>query len=234
MRWKIISVLAIGFVVRVFGSNPSTITSALGRAYIPTGFDDNDKVQVTVAGTFPDTCYRTGPILAEMDETAKTVTLKHQAYHYEGFCLQLAVPYSMVTDLGILHAADYSVVDAATQKNLGHLKVSRATTTSPDDFLYAPVEDAYTREEDGTHYLYLKGNFPNRCMHVDQIQMHYYPDVIVVQAIARTDNPDRNSCGSTPVRFQQRVPIKAGVQGTFLLHVRVMNGQAINKLVEIP
>ncbi|NBW99597.1 hypothetical protein EBR03_08505, partial [bacterium] len=40
---------------------PKTVETALTKAYIPLGFDDNDRIQIAVAGTFKNTCYKVGP-----------------------------------------------------------------------------------------------------------------------------------------------------------------------------
>ena len=78
-------------------NSPDTITVSFSKVYVPTGFDDNDRTQVTIEGTFPNTCYKVGPYATKIDPLTRTITVQQQAYRYQGVCLQdksKLLPYS--------------------------------------------------------------------------------------------------------------------------------------------
>lgn len=215
-------------------TNPNTVTVAIQKAFIPEGFDDNDRTQVTVEGFFPNTCYKVGPYATKVDPKTRTITIQQQAYHYNGVCLQMLVPFNQTIDLGIITAGEYSLRDAAKGGALGALKIDRATKSEADEFLYAPTTDAYitTEPDTGLHTLIVKGAFSDRCTIFEDIKVNYNSDVIVVQPIVK--HIAERGCESQKVRFVKTVELKKDLTGVYLLHVRSMNGQAINKVVDIP
>ena len=216
------------------GTTPNTVTVAIQKAFIPEGFDDNDRTQVTVEGFFPNTCYKVGPYATKVDPKTRTITIQQQAYHYNGVCLQMLVPFNQTIDLGLVSAGDYSLKDAAKGNNLGSIKIDRASKSEADEFLYAPATDAYitTEPDTGIHTLVVKGAFSDRCTIFEDIKVHYTSDVIVVQPIVK--HIAERGCESQKVRFVKTVELKNDLTGVYLLHVRSMNGQAINKVVDLP
>jgi len=228
-------ILASGFS---FGSNnpnaPKTVETALTKAYIPMGFDDNDRIQIGVAGTFKNTCYKVGPHALKVDVDTKTITVQQQAYLYGGVCLQMFVPYSEILDVGIIPSGDYKVVDALSGATLAQLSVNQGSNPGPDDFLYAPVNDAYivNNPETHKHTLAITGSFGDRCSDFQDITVKVKDDVIVVQPIV-TRTADI-SCAPEKVRFLKTIELDESIgHGMYMLHVRSLNGQAINKLVDL-
>ena len=112
------------------------------------------------------------------------------------------------------------------------LPVETAKNFGPDDFLYAPTGDAYvdSRGNPQSHVLRISGNFPNRCLRIREVKVAYYSDVIVVQPIM--DQSGR-ACTERSTPFNYSVALDATLRGRYLLHVRSMNGQAVNKLVDL-
>ena len=215
-------------------TTPNTVTVAIQKAFIPEGFDDNDRTQVTVEGFFPNTCYKVGPYATKIDPMTRTITVQQQAYQYNGVCLQMLVPFTQTIDLGLVNAGDYKLTDAAKGSNLGELKIEKATKSEADEYLYAPMTDAYitTEPDTGIHTLVATGAFSDRCTIFENIKVHYTSDVIVVQPIVK--HIAESGCESQKVRFAKTVELKKDLTGVYLLHVRSMNGQAINKVVDIP
>lgn len=213
---------------------PKTVQTALTKAYIPMGFDDNDRIQIAVAGTFKNTCYKVGPHALKVDSEKKTITVQQEAYLYSGVCLQMLVPFSQIIDVGIIPSGDYRVVDAQSGAELAQLPVTEGSNPGPDDFTYAPINDAYvfTDAETGRHVLALTGSFGDRCSDFEDIKVNVANDVIIVQpVIARNTNL---SCAPEKVRFLKTVTLNEKVgTGMYMLHVRSLNGQAINKLVDL-
>lgn len=235
MGWQnLIFSVVLGFAVSNVASafDPQTVSMPIDKAFVPVGFDDNDRSELTVMGNFPGTCYKVASYQVEVDENTQVITLRQNAYVYGGICLQLLVPYTQTMDLGILKEGNYAVKDHASGKTLGTVPVLRAKSLTPDDYLYAPVTDAYVSDQgEGKHSLTFRGNFTDRCTRLKDVQIHYYDEVIVVQPIAEHIGTPPN-CGHELVRFQHSVPLKEGLKGVRLLHVRVMDGQAINRFVD--
>lgn len=213
---------------------PKTVETALTKAYIPLGFDDNDRIQIAVAGTFKNTCYKVGPHALKVDAENKTITVQQQAYLYNGVCLQMFVPYSEVIDVGIIPSGNYKVIDSQSGKTLADLPVNQGTSAGPDDFTYAPVSDAYVvnDQDTGKHVLALSGSFGDRCSDFEDIKVKVANDVIIVQPVLSRKSDI--SCAPEKVRFLKTIELGNDVKdGVYMLHVRSLNGQAINKLVDL-
>jgi len=213
---------------------PKTVETALTKAYIPLGFDDNDRIQIAVAGTFKNTCYKVGPHALKVDTENKTITVQQQAYLYNGVCLQMFVPYSEIVDVGIIPNGNYKVVDALSGATLAELPVNQGSNPGPDDFTYAPVSDAYvvTDPETKKHVLAISGSFGDRCSDFEDIKVNVSNDVIIVQPVLerKTDI----SCAPEKVRFLKTIELNNDLKhGMYMLHVRSLNGQAVNKLVDL-
>jgi len=217
----------------VFADSPVLVNVVLEKSFIPIGFDDNDKVQVVVTGTFSNACYRVGPYQVQTDRENRKVHIRQSAYLYPGWCLQIMIPFTQVIDIGLLPSGEYTVGDATNGNVLGKLPVTVAKSQGADDFLYAPVTDAFIQITSDKPILTLKGNFTDRCMQLKKTVVHYYPDIIVVQPIVEMSE-DTSLCGHDLIRFQRETVLSTALKGNYLLHVRSVDGQAINKIVEFP
>lgn len=232
MTWKL-AVFATAFALGLAAQgdqNPEIVDVSLQKSFIPIGFDDNDRVQVTVEGMFPNTCYKVSTTGASVNEEQKTIQFRQTAYHYSGVCLQMIVPFTQVVDVGLVKAGEYDLYDGTSGIWLGKLPVNRATHPEADDFLYAPVTDAFlTVDASATKTLTLVGAFSDRCTVLSDVKVSYFPEVIVVQPVAKRLG---ERCEPGTIRFTKTIELDASLKGTYLLHVRAMNGQAINKIVE--
>ena len=74
-------------------------------------------------------------------------------------------------------------------------------------------------------------DLPSRCSKFKVAVVHYYRETIVVQPILQSIGG--RVCGKTLEPSEFKVELKNGLKGTYLLHVRSMNSQAINRLVDI-
>ena len=215
-------------------NEPDIVDSALTKGLVPVGFDDNDRVQVVVRGTFPSTCYKVGPHEVKVDAAPKTIVLRQKAYRYKGLCLNVTVAFTQVVEVGLLAEGQYAIEDNVSGRAIGNFSVTRSTTSNPDDYLYAPVADAYSETDaNGHRWLALTGSFPNRCMRMKEVRISYYPEVIVVQPIAEMVAATRYApCTQGEFRYSEKVALRDSLNGGTLLHVRSMDGQAINKFIQ--
>jgi hypothetical protein len=214
-------------------AEPTTEAVTFSRIYVPRGFDSNDHVQFVGEGMFSNSCYRPASVTTSIDTATKTIKVGPVAYKYAGFCLQVILPFNRVVDVGVLSAGTWNVVQA-DGKSIGSIIVKPALVADPDDYLYAPISQAYVHETaNGTDELMLNGRFPNNCMSMDQIKFDVQDDVIVVQPIAKMSSQNAAQCKGPASEFTQVVKLGKLKEGRYLLHVRSMNAQAINTLVDI-
>jgi len=204
---------------------PLTVEVAPQDIFLPQGFDGNDNAQIVVAGEFPNTCYQSGKLIAEVK--GNRISLRQEARLHTGcWCAPFSVPFTQTVDLGVLPIGNYSVQSAGL--TAGVLTVSRARSSAPDDFFYAPVEEAVLDASGARPKLSLRGVFPSDCMRMREIKVIEKNNVVVVLPI--TDLREGAICAPRPVPFEETVVLERRARKT-LVHIRALNGQAINKLM---
>jgi hypothetical protein len=86
-------------------------------------------------------------------------------------------------------------------------------------------------DADSHRTLILDLKLPDSCCRLVRVDIHYYSDVIVVQPIA--ERSVSMECAPAFHPFRVTVPLRDDLSGRFLLHVRSMEGRALNKLIDI-
>lgn len=222
---------------------PALIPITPDRIFAPLGFDDNDNVQVVLDGELADTCYKLGPTQFKLDAVRQRIYVQQQAYYYPGaWCAQVRVPYVQTLNLGILPAGQYELVvqtEDGTVKPAASLPVSLSATRSPDDHLYAPVTEAYLEKSlgalegrDSFYTLYISGQFNNSCMKFKDVKMNVRQNnVIEVLPIVEMDSS--RGCTQIMTDFNVGVSLKSVPKGRYLLHIRSLNGQSLNRIVDL-
>lgn len=199
--------------------------------YVPNGFDDNDEVQLMVEGTLPNTCYRISKTESTYDDATKTVTIKQWARKFRASCLEIAVPFSLEVDLGQLPYGEFTVAarGAAPEK----LVVAEASSAGPDEYLYAPIESITISGGDGaTRRGTLEGRFVSSCMRLKEVRVIDSGKTVEVLPIAEMAEGEDCVSGETP--FTQDFDLPAELTpGRHLLHVRSLNGKALNQMFVI-
>lgn len=222
------------------GNDPEEITAPVERIFIPLGFDDNDNVEVVIHGNFPDTCHTVGRAEAKVDIESRRILVSATSYRYPGkICLQTITPFIQTVSLGLIPSGGYEVVYAGDEQVQRSLSVAKRKTESADDYLYASVENAIVEvnPETGKQTLQLSGHFPHffvGCMVMSDVRSQLAPsDVLVVQPIAEI--VDNDACAEQPAdrSFSVSVGLKEPFSGEGLLHVRTLNGNSINRFLDI-
>ena len=201
------------------------------EVFVPKGFDDNDQVVVVLDGYLPNSCYQLDSVSQSIDVATKTITLQQMARVYPGQCLMALVPFTTEVKLGILSNGQYKI--ATNRGNFEvSLNVAAATNAGPDDHLYAPVEHAWIQKaQDGSLSAVLEGRFTNTCMAFDEVQVIYSGKAIEVLPIMKMD--DRPDCAEQQVPYQKVQALSYLLPGRYLLHVRSLNGQAVNTVFPV-
>ncbi len=213
---------------------------------IPEGFDDNDNIQIVVDGTLPNVCYKLANPKVNFKKEQKLIQVIPYAHIKKieecskGMTDQLddylnwPLPYSKVINLGQLAAGDYTVQykDKNTAwKNKG-FKVGKASTETTDDYLYAPISNVFTPEtfeQNNEGKLILTGVIGSSCLELfDQdIKVIKYGNVFVVLPILKVLST--GPCQKVIRPIHKIISLGSLKEGRYLIHVRSMTGQSINK-----
>jgi len=243
-----VGLMTIGLSAGVFSGSasanddfvPQLVTAPVERVFVPLGFDSNDNVEVVLHGHFPNTCYKLGPALYSVDEATKTVEIEALSYQYAGGCAQLMVPFTQSVSVGLLKEGDYTVtVKQRPDARTSILQVNEATTSQPDDYLYAPVDSASMVSLLGdTKAVKLEGEFPlmfDGCMVMKEVKVNVTQgDVIVVQPIAEIVRGEPCTSDQHSYKFSVTAEIPGVLlEDEYLIHVRVTSGESLNKYVAL-
>jgi hypothetical protein len=212
-------------------TGPVKVPALFSKIFVPGGFDSNDHVQIVGEGMFKNTCYRHADTTVTVDEASRRISLGPVAYEYAGLCLQVILPFERVIDVGILKTGKWEIVQGTSLEKLGEINIRASITDDADDYLYAPVSQAFFQQKGAVSEVLLAGEFTSDCLSIDQVKVTIEPDVIVLQPIAKVES--RPNCKSGRFAFSKVVPIDLIPKGRYLLHVRSMNGNAINSLVNV-
>lgn len=212
--------------------SPTLRYSNIDAGYIPDGFDSNDNVQVVVEGVYRDTCSKPAGSRFKVNPITKNIEVVLYEYRYEGLCLDVLVPHDEVINLGVVTDGQYKVIQSGG-RNIGVLNVVKATKTTPDDYLYAPVAQAYLKSQNGKVAVTISGVFTNSCMKLRNIIPKVQPKVIAVAPIAELEQRAGVGCVNGSYPFEQTILINNVKPGRYLLHVRSLNGKAVNNLFDV-
>lgn len=207
-------------------NSPQRIPTNLEKIYAPEGFDDNDNIQIVGEGLFPNSCYRSTESTAKVDTAKNEILIQSYAYQYSGMCLQVILPFDVTFNVGVVKPGTYSVKQANSGKLLGSITVKASASAEPDDFLYAPVSQAYVSFFPDMVHVSISGEFPSSCMKIKDVQYQLQKDVLVVLPLVDVDRTNGCTNGSFP--FTAGVSVPKVPAGRYLLHIRSMNGKAIN------
>lgn len=229
---------------QIFAQTPSVSLepSPVEHVFVPQGFDDNDNAEVIIQGRFPNACMKTGPVELLIDNQAQIIRLRPKVYVYRGEpCAQVIVPFTQRVTFGTLKEGSWKIeIDGMPSISPLPMNITRSQSAAPDDFLYAPVEEVVllpgrmgTRQK-----LVLSGNWPlvpgRGCFVMKEIRTKLGADnTVVVQPIAEL--LPASQCSQASIRkraFQSSVMLEKSLQLDSLIHIRVLNGESLNKFYE--
>jgi hypothetical protein len=231
-----------GFSSLSFAGGAILVQAPIDKVFVPQGFDDNDKVEVIVHGHFTSTCYKMGPVTATIDKDTKKLQVNAEAYYYpQATCLQMIVPFIKSVEVNRhLDAGNYNIeVLGRPEARSMALGIAHTTRPEADDFLYASVYSASLEQNDqGTQEVVLKGQHPymfDGCVKFESIKTYLGLDnVLVVQPITKIVTGDECVGSNALSRFEEHVTLGTSLsKGEYVMHVRVLDGNAINQFVEI-
>ena len=219
---------------------PSLAPANVDAVFVPVGFDDNDNIEVVVSGHLTNICSKTGPLEADVNADARTITLRPQVWSYQSpSCAtqEMFIPFTQAVSLGTIDAGEYKVVvNDAPAVPARELVVAPAFVSTPDDFVYAPVESASVTRDKATgrvNGVRVSGTYPTMqgaCWVLKEVRATAVKgNVIVVLPISELRKGA--ACDNANRTFKATKKVSGVPAGDLLVHVRVMNGQSLNKVV---
>lgn len=225
------ALILMGANSSVVYAQPAKVPAYFQKMFIPGGFDSNDHIQIVGEGRFSNSCFRQAETHVRIDDVQKKIFLGPVAYSYPGICLMVIVPYQKTVDVGILKPGKWEIIQATDDIKIGEMSVLNAASKGADDYLYAPISQGFFYQTGTVGHLALTGEFSNSCMRLDHVKITIEPQVISVQPIATMDQSTDCKEGKFP--FSQNTEINNVPAGRYLLHIRSLNGNAINSLVNV-
>lgn len=225
--------------------DPAVVDIAPVRVFTPLGFDDNDNVQVVLDGELDNTCYRLGPVQKQVDHAKQRVYIRQQAYFYSSaWCAQVRVSYVQPVNLGIMRSGVYEVYlydRHGAAKSMGMLPIAVSKSANPDDYLYAPLLSAHLEKSTvsagggktrPSYKVVLNGAFNNTCMHFKETKIMVRPKQQVIEVLPIVEI-EGTACAQIVTEFTESVSLGGLPQGRYLIHIRSLNGQSLNQIVDL-
>jgi hypothetical protein len=112
------------------------------------------------------------------------------------------------------------------------LQVKRATQPGPDDYLYAPVDRVHvSRDSSGKLIATIQGRFTNTCLTIEEMRVINSGKTLELLPIMKHE--ESGSCQKQEIAYDKSVALPALANGRYLLHVRSLNGQAVNEVFNV-
>jgi hypothetical protein len=214
---------------------PKIVPHVPERVFLPLGFDDNDNAQVVLYGTYPDSCWKVAGSQARVDQAQRKIYVQDRALHYSGWaCAEVISHYTKSVDLGPLPPGSYEIlvegdsVGPVKWLPMGTLKIGKTHNPNPDDFLYAPVQETVFSRADNV--LILRGDWAQSCLDMASVKVRFFPGLIEVLPVAQMTG---GTCEMGWFPFEEKVDLTSAEPGLTLIHVRSLNGQAVNRVEEL-
>lgn len=214
-----------------FASGPITKQVPVENVFIPSGFDDNDAVEIVVTGYLPNLCYKSPGYSIEIKGNTIEVSV-HSLFYYSKslHCAEMIVPFMEVVSLGVLKQGSYDVVvnRKTDMSKKGELNISAAQTSSADNFNYAYVN--YIEVTEDKNKIKLKGHSVSDCFILDRID--HKSNGKDTYSILPKLKQISDFCPMKMVPFTEEYELPQELKASkILLHVRTLNGKSYNRVI---
>lgn len=236
-------------LVQTAWSKPVEVEIPVESAFAPIrGFDDNDNVQVVIHGMLPNTCYQVGRHELVREGQNSYRIRQFAVKNEEGVCLQegqmpphmqLSVPFTTEVSIGQLEMGDYrfDYVQSGQDPHDRSILVNVAHSKAPtiDSLPYANVSSMSisdlvdARKEVVVSF---EGVLTSSCMDLDKenIKVEKIKDVYIVLPLVKIKSGVM--CAQAIRPFKSEVSLGKLAEGHYLIHIRSMNGKAVNRVIE--
>jgi hypothetical protein len=211
------------------------MAQSVDHLFVPSGFDNNDNVEVVVTGKFPNPCFTGNRVEVDVKNDLILIDVIPMPKENKSQCENLKVPFSETVSIGSLQAGDYKVIvnKGAKDELEGKLDVALSTSGSVDDHLYAQVdyvELGFTGGLSGDAMLV--GSSVSPCLALDKVEYisntsDTYSILPIMKKISN-NCPEKKSRLTIPVKFD---PKKLDAR-KILLFVRSIDGKSVRAFVD--
>lgn len=222
-------------LMQVALAGPEVILSPLDNLYVPSGFDNNDSVEVVVTGRFSNPCYSRNKVDVSYNEDVIDITvtaLVPDPDQKARACPDMIVPFKEVISLGNLQGGEYKiVVNRDSEKALSDkLHVSESSSSAVDDHIYEAIE--WVEQKSPSDYV-IHGIHYSPCFKLDEIKVvsNHKNTLSILPIMKQVSSfcPMKGVQVSYPVKLDfSDMQIKNP-----LLHVRTIDGKSVNAIVDI-
>ncbi len=231
------TLLALLISAPLYAQAPRVVDAPVDHLYVPSGFDNNDNVELVVTGYFPNPCYGRNKVNAKIQGdviNVRVTALVRQDEKAEA-CAAMVVPFKEVIPVGNLQGGDYKIiVNSNTRFELqDNLKVAEAASQNQDDHIYAVVdyiELGFMGGESGSALLV--GWNPSDCLALDHVE--YVSNGKDTLSILPIMKKIRDFCPLKMVPLT--IPVNFNPESfshpKVLLMSRTIEGKSVNTLME--
>jgi hypothetical protein len=224
---KTLTVLSLLFT-QLAVAQVSQLQAPVDHLYVPPGFDDNDAVEVIVAGHFTDTCHSRNAVSATVvDRVIDVQILAHTVKKANSDCIQMVVPFKEDVAIGTLAEGDYEVrVNGKLSKTL---TVHSASSNIVDDYLYAAIDNVIPQENGE---ILLTGWRYSSCVETSTAHVVSNGEDIVTILPTLKQISDFCPMKGMPVSYRTKVDLSSLKYDKALIYVRTMDGRSESTIVD--
>ena len=231
---NLVSLIGFLFLVLISGNTYSSTPTVLeiegNHIFVPFGFDSNDKVEVVVSGYLPNSCYKVPKVEFVKKDNKFNFRIFATSYAVGNFsCRKVNVPFLKTVNLGVLKEGDYKIFLKKENKiDVAYpLKIELSEGDNSDQYIYANVDTI--KREFGSRKVILSGTNPVDCFELDEILI--FDNGVDTYSILPILKQKKDTCWPKNEPFKYEVMIPEHLElDEILLHVRAMNGSAVNFL----
>lgn len=227
----LLSLITILSTTALFAGVPISKKVPVSKIYVPQGFDSNDNVELVITGFLPNLCHKSPKVKTEIIDNKVNVTLTSLYYQESNpYCPEMVVPFKKVVEIGSMPKGNFKVVvneDTKYEKS-DELFVKAALDNNIDNYQYAYVEEIQQNIE--KEVLTLRGYNPSDCYELSEVT--YISNGEDTYSILPRMKKVRDFCPMKmmPFSISWRLPKELDSK-KILLHVRTLNGNSINKII---
>jgi hypothetical protein len=214
-----------------FAEDVQLVEVQVARIFVPTGFDNNDEIQVVLDGQLPDGCHKLAHSEIRRPEGSNEIIAVQWARKFPGQCPIVFVDFTTVINIGRLDVGEYAVSSPGLEAR--SLTVEAAPSDGQDNYIYANMTSVYVESGDGPVFeAELEGILTNSCLKWDEVRLLDQGDVIILLPILKFEDSGDCRVLNEPFTKKVRLPDRLP-DGRNLVHVRSMNGQSVNAVFEV-
>lgn len=225
------SLITVLSTTMLFAGVPVSKQVPVKNIFVPQGFDNNDNVELVVTGYLPNLCHKSPKVTTEIIDNKVSVKLTSLYYQDSNpYCPEMVVPFKKVVELGAMPKGNFKIVvneDSKWEKS-DELVVKAAVDNNIDNYQYAYVEEIQQNIEKDV--LTLRGYNPSDCYELSDVT--YISNGEDTYSVLPRMKKVRDFCPMKmmPFSISWRLPKELDAKKV-LLHVRTLNGNSINKII---